>query len=94
MSSIQSKEISSLFKKHSPQQKSTDSGSAESQIALLTKKIGVLTDHLQIHKKDKSSLQRGLKIHVGRRKKLLSYLCRKDIVRYRLICKNLKLKTI
>ncbi len=59
-----------------------DSGSPEVQIALLTSRINELTDHFKNHKKDHHS-RRGLLKLVGRRRRLLDYLRRKDIERYR-----------
>jgi small subunit ribosomal protein S15 len=60
----------------------SDTGSAEVQVALLTAKINVLTEHLKIHKHDNHS-RRGLLIMVGKRRRLLNYLSVKDITRYR-----------
>lgn len=59
-----------------------DTGSAEVQIALLTERINELTGHLKIHKKDEHS-RRGLLIMVGKRKRLLKYLEKVDVLRYR-----------
>ena len=60
----------------------TDTGSPEVQIAILTKRINDLTEHLKTHKKDHHS-RRGLLKMVGRRRNLLNYLMKKDINRYR-----------
>ena len=60
----------------------TDTGSPEVQIAILTKRIGQLTEHLKVHKKDNHS-RLGLLKMVGRRRNLLDYLAKKDIERYR-----------
>ncbi len=68
-----------------------DSGSAEVQIALLTERIRMLTEHFQVHKKDHSS-RRGLLKLVGRRRKLLDYLKNKKIESYREMLKQLKLR--
>ena len=68
-----------------------DSGTAEVQIALLTEKINNLTDHFTEHKKDHAS-RRGLMMMVGKRRRLLDYLQRKDIARYRAIIKELNLR--
>lgn len=68
-----------------------DSGTAEVQIALLTEKINNLTDHFSEHKKDHAS-RRGLMMMVGKRRRLLDYLQRKDIKRYRTIIKELNLR--
>jgi small subunit ribosomal protein S15 len=59
-----------------------DTGSPEVQIAILTKRINDLTEHLKIHKKDHHS-RRGLLKMVGHRRNLLNYLMKKDIERYR-----------
>ncbi len=59
-----------------------DTGSPEVQIAILTRRINDLTEHLKVHKKDHHS-RRGLLKMVGRRRNLLNYLMKKDINRYR-----------
>ena len=59
-----------------------DTGSPEVQIAILTARISELTEHLKIHKHDNHS-RRGLLKMVGKRRKMLDYLSRKDIERYR-----------
>jgi small subunit ribosomal protein S15 len=69
----------------------TDTGSAEVQIAVLSKRIADLTDHLKAHKTDHAS-RRGLLMLVGRRRRLLEYLRRKDIERYRGIVAKLGLR--
>jgi small subunit ribosomal protein S15 len=68
-----------------------DTGSAESQIALFTQRITDLTKHLNNHRKDFST-QRALLKLVGKRRRLLNYLKRKDIERYRNIVKKLQLR--
>ncbi|MFH1525083.1 MAG: 30S ribosomal protein S15 [Bacteroidota bacterium] len=68
-----------------------DSGKAEVQIALLTEKINKLTDHFSAHKKDHAS-RRGLLMMVGKRRRLLDYVAKKDINRYRIIIKELNLR--
>ena len=60
----------------------TDTGSPEAQIALFSYRIAHLTEHLKVNKKDHTT-QRALKMLVGKRRKLLDYLMRKDINRYR-----------
>lgn len=60
----------------------SDTGSPEVQIALLTERINLLTDHLRSHKHDHHS-RRGLLQMVGRRRRLLAYLSKNDIDRYR-----------
>lgn len=72
-------------------QEANDSGSPEVQIALLTEKIKLLTEHLKTHRKDFSS-RRGLLMMVGRRAKLLKFLSSRDVVRYRSIVKKLDLR--
>ena len=69
-----------------------DTGSPEVQIAVLTARIQYLTDHLQQHKKDHHS-RRGLLKMVGHRRRLLSYLYKKDIERYRSIIAKLNLRS-
>ena len=66
----------------------TDTGSPEVQIAVLTKRINDLTDHLRINKKDHHS-RRGLLKMVGQRRNLLNYLTKIDIGRYRTIIAEL-----
>ncbi len=68
-----------------------DTGSPEVQIALLTKRINDLTEHLKTHKKDHHS-RRGLLIMVGRRRNLLNYLIKKDIDRYRNLIEKLGIR--
>jgi small subunit ribosomal protein S15 len=68
-----------------------DTGSAEVQIALLTRQIAELTEHLKTHKKDHSS-RRGLLKMVSRRNSLLKYLTREDRARYQQIISRLGLR--
>lgn len=68
-----------------------DTGSPEVQIAILTKRINDLTEHLKVHKKDHHS-RRGLLKMVGRRRNLLNYLMKTDIERYRAIIAKLGLR--
>ena len=68
-----------------------DSGSSEVQIALLTARINHLTDHFKVHKKDHHG-RRGLLKLVGRRRRLLSYLKRRDLDRYRQTIERLGLR--
>jgi len=68
-----------------------DSGSPEVQIALLTERINNLTEHFRVHKKDFAS-RRGLLKLVGRRRKLLDYLKKSRIEKYREIIKELNLR--
>ena len=68
-----------------------DTGSPEVQIALLTARISQLTEHLKEHKKDHHS-RRGLLLMVGQRRRLLNYLSKKDIERYRAVISKLGLR--
>ena len=68
-----------------------DTGSPEVQIAILTKRINDLTEHLKIHKKDHHS-RRGLLKMVGHRRNLLNYLQKKDIERYRVLIAKLGIR--
>jgi small subunit ribosomal protein S15 len=69
----------------------TDTGSPEVQVALLTERINHLTDHLKVHSKDHHS-RRGLLVLVGRRRRLLDYLRRNDVERYRALIAKLGLR--
>jgi len=69
----------------------TDTGSPEVQIALLTERINHLTEHFKIHKKDHHS-RRGLLKLVGQRRRLLGYLKKKDLERYRNVIQSLGLR--
>ena len=68
-----------------------DTGSPEVQIAVLTKRINDLTEHLKTHQKDHHS-RRGLLKMVGKRRNLLNYLMRVDIARYRSIIEKLSIR--
>ena len=68
-----------------------DTGSPEVQVALLTRRINDLTEHLKVHKHDHHS-RRGLLLLVGRRRRLLKYLMSKDIERYRALIQKLGLR--
>ena len=80
------KEIIERFKTND-----SDTGSPEVQIALLSNRIQYLTDHFKIHKKDHHS-RRGLLKLVGKRRRLLDYLKKKDIERYRSVIKELGIR--
>ena len=71
--------------------KAGDTGSPEVQIALLTARIQQLTEHLKAHKHDHHS-RRGLLILVGQRRRLLQYLVKTDIARYRSIIERLGIR--
>ncbi|GGK27712.1 30S ribosomal protein S15 [Pilimelia terevasa] len=68
-----------------------DTGSPEVQVAVLTKRIADLTEHLKVHKHDHHS-RRGLLLLVGRRRRLLNYIQKKDISRYRSLIERLGLR--
>ena len=68
-----------------------DTGSSEVQIALLTARINHLTEHFKVHQKDHHS-RRGLLKLVGQRRRLLTYLKKKDLERYRALIKALELR--
>ncbi len=82
----QKQEIISQYKTHEK-----DTGSPEVQIALLSNRITYLTDHFKTHKKDHHS-RRGLLKIVGQRRRLLDYLKKKDVERYRSIIKQLGIR--
>ena len=82
----QKKEVMTAYAVHEG-----DTGSPEVQIALLTKRIVLLTEHLKEHKKDHHS-RRGLLKLVGQRRNLLAYLRREDIERYRTLGEKLGLR--
>lgn len=69
----------------------TDTGSPEVQVALLTRRIEELTEHLKAHKHDHHS-RRGLLQMVGKRRRLLEYLRREDVERYRALVQRLGLR--
>ena len=69
----------------------TDTGSPEAQVALLTKRIADLTEHLKQHKHDHHS-RRGLLLLVGRRRRLLKYVADVDVARYRSLIERLGLR--
>ena len=80
------KKVIEKFKTHE-----NDTGSSEVQIAILTKKINRLNEHLKVNKKDHHS-RRGLVIMVGKRKRLLGYLKNNDIARYKKMIEELGLR--
>jgi small subunit ribosomal protein S15 len=79
-------EIIDRFKKHD-----VDTGSPEVQIGILTERINVLTEHLKTHSKDHHS-RRGLLKMVGHRRRLLGYLQKQDVERYRTVVRELGLR--
>ena len=78
-----------LVKEHGKNEK--DTGYTEVQIALTTARIKELTEHFKVHKKDHNS-RRGLMKLVGKRRRLLNYLSRKDAERYKNLLKKLGLR--
>ena len=86
---LSTEEKAKIIKKFAKNDK--DTGSTEVQIAILTKEINNLTEHLKEHKHDYHS-NRGLLKKVGQRKSLLKYLAKKDIASYREVIKKLGLR--
>jgi small subunit ribosomal protein S15 len=78
-----------LFAKHGKGK--TDTGSAEGQIAIFTQRITHLTEHLKNNRKDYNT-ERSLVMLVGKRRSLLDYLIKKDVLRYRAIIKELGIR--
>ncbi len=68
-----------------------NAGSPEAQIAILTERINHLTEHLKVHSKDHAS-RRGLLLMVGKRRRLLNYLTKNDIEKYRSLIKELGIR--
>ena len=87
--SITAEEKKEIFKKFGNGE--TDTGSTEGQIALLTKRINDLTDHLKENEQDHAS-RRGLLKMVGKRRRLLNYLMKNDIEKYRELIKELGIR--
>ena len=86
---LKKEEKASIIKEFAKNEK--DCGSAEVQIAILTKEINTLTEHLKEHKHDFHS-KRGLLIKVGKRRNLLNYLLKNDVKKYREVVKSLGLR--
>ncbi|HEY4006054.1 MAG TPA: 30S ribosomal protein S15 [Pseudonocardia sp.] len=86
LSAVEKKDILSEYGVHE-----SDTGSPEAQVALLTKRIVGLTEHLKLHKHDHHS-RRGLLLMVGRRRRLLKYLRAVDVARYRALIERLGLR--
>ena len=78
-----------IFKKYGNNEK--DTGSVYSQVALFTERINQLTNHRKLNKKDFNTL-RSLQLMVGKRRNLLDYLREKNIIKYRELIKDLKLR--
>jgi small subunit ribosomal protein S15 len=86
---LDKEEKSSVIEEYSRHE--NDTGSPEVQIAILTRRIEQLTDHLRTHKHDESS-RRGLLKMVGRRRRLLDYIRRKDYQQYLSLVERLKIR--
>jgi len=86
---VSTQEKQEIIRKYGANEK--DTGSPEVQIALFTKRIKEITEHLRTHPKDHAS-RRGLILLVGKRRRLLNYLMKKDIERYRRIIKELGIR--
>jgi small subunit ribosomal protein S15 len=87
--SITKESVEELIKEYGGDEK--NSGTTEVQIAILTDKIRNITDHLKGNKKDNSS-RRGLIIQVAKRRKLLNYIKKDDIARYKSIIEKLNIR--
>ncbi|HAR61825.1 MAG: 30S ribosomal protein S15 [Candidatus Margulisiibacteriota bacterium] len=83
---LEKKDVIKEFKLHEG-----DTGSVEVQVALLTKRINHLVEHLKVNKKDNHS-RRGLLMLVGKRKRLMKYFSKKDPGKYKEVCQRLSLK--
>lgn len=86
---LSKEEKQALFAKHGKGK--NDTGSAEGQIAIFTQRIEHLTQHLKTNRKDFNT-ERSLVMLVGKRRSLLDYLIKKDVLRYRAIIKELGLR--
>ncbi len=86
---VQLKPKSDIIKEHQAHGK--DTGSPQVQVAILTERINLLTEHLKVHPKDNHS-RRGLIMMVGKRRKLLSYLQQKDKEGYQKLLERLELR--
>ncbi|MDR1179271.1 MAG: 30S ribosomal protein S15 [Spirochaetales bacterium] len=87
--SLKKEDTTAIVKEYGANEK--DTGRTEVQVALLTRKIGDLTEHLKTHKKDHSS-RRGLLKMVGSRRSLLNYLRKTDLTKYRGLIEKLNLR--
>ena len=87
MSGIDKKTIQQKFQRHDG-----DTGSPDVQVAVLSKRIEMLTEHLKTHKHDHHS-RRGLMMMVGRRRRILDYVRKKDIERYRALVGRLGIRS-
>ncbi|MEY4703394.1 MAG: ribosomal protein [Bacteroidota bacterium] len=89
MSHLTSEKKAAIFQTYGG--KSTNTGSIEGQVAMLTERINHISNHLKQNKKDFSS-QRGLMMMVGKRKRLLTYLNKHDLTGYRALIEKLGLR--
>ncbi len=87
--SISKEQIADIIKEYGKNEQ--DSGSAEVQVAILTVRIKNLTEHLKVHKKDHHT-RRGLLMLVGKRRRLLAYIKKRDIEEYRALIKKLGIR--
>lgn len=87
--SIEKEQKEKILSEHNRHEK--DTGSPEAQVALMTARITELTEHFKVHKKDHHSLRGLLKI-VGRRRRLLAFLRKKDVERYRKLITELGIR--
>lgn len=87
--SLTAEDKKEIFKKFGGSE--TNTGSTEGQIAMLTQRINELTEHLKVNQKDFAS-RRGLLKMVGKRRRLLNYLMKKDIEKYRELIKELGIR--
>jgi small subunit ribosomal protein S15 len=86
---LNKQDIASVVAKYGKSEK--DTGASEVQVALLTERISQLTEHCKTFKKDKSS-QRGLLMLVGQRRRMLKYIQRTDLEKYRSLIQQLGLR--
>jgi small subunit ribosomal protein S15 len=86
---LEKEDIEKIVKKFGKSEK--DTGSPETQIAIITERLNYLTEHFKLHKRDNHS-RRGLLKLVERRKKLLEYLKKRDLVKFKKIKEELKIR--
>ncbi len=86
---LSQEQVQEIFKTYGGDAKNT--GSTEGQIALFTARINHLTDHLKTHKKDHGT-RRSLLAMVGKRKGLLAYLAKRDVLKYRALIQKLGIR--
>jgi small subunit ribosomal protein S15 len=86
---LQSQDKSKIIAEHA--RKDGDTGSPEVQVAVLTRRIADLTEHLKTHEQDHAT-RRGLRVMVGKQRRLLDYLRNQDVQRYRALVEKLGLR--